>query len=413
MTPFHDDVFFEIDSARKLAAEFRSRRGGKEDASADGKKESEADGGDDEEDIKELAAEEERVAALARERTERKEQARAEARELAAEKSALRRSLVTEKARNRLEATEILRELEQARAEERAAAEETLRKACGSGENAGRGGLLGNAAAPADPIRSIWFPALGASQVWYFTAEGERRGPVTFAELRTMAASSVLDPRFDMVWKKGMDDWKPSGHIDGLFERSAFRDERAKESVKPVKPPPPAATLRSSALMEALASKNLVWPGVGRRGLWLIGLLFPVLWGRGVLHATPFLAGRLGGEATGKLLPWLDLVPWLVLAVLLVKRLSNLGMNRWWATALAIPVLNLWVAFRCLVCPPGYAYHKKMDVAGVALIVVLGLVIPAALFGIWRQPAMISSDHLQAVIHTAMRDAGRCAGGWF
>ena len=42
-------------------------------------------------------------------------------------------------------------------------------------------------------------------------------------------------------------------------------------------------------------------------------------------------------------------------------------MSRWWYLAVFAPVLNLWVGYRCVACPSGYAHHKKMDVPGIAL----------------------------------------------
>ena len=128
MSPIHDDLLSEIDSARKLAAEFtnRSTSGGKTSKRTEG-------GTDDDEDVRELAAEEARIAELARERVARKEKARAEAKAMAEEMRALRESIASDKERSRLEAAAVLRELEKAKADERAAAEESIRKAIEAG----------------------------------------------------------------------------------------------------------------------------------------------------------------------------------------------------------------------------------------------------------------------------------------
>ncbi|MGL5019037.1 MAG: hypothetical protein ACRDBP_12950, partial [Luteolibacter sp.] len=39
--------------------------------------------------------------------------------------------------------------------------------------------------------------------------------------------------------------------------------------------------------------------------------------------------------------------------------------------------VNLWVAYRCLACPPGYAHHRKLDRSGVATAISLGVAILA------------------------------------
>lgn len=392
MSPIHDDLLSEIDSARKLTAEFTSR------STSGGKAPNRTKGGEenteDDEDLRELAEEEARIAELARERVERKEKARAEAKAVAEEMRALRESIASDKERNRLEAAAVLRELEKARADERAAAEESIRKA-----------------APAvDPIRSTWLPGLGESQMWYFTSEGERRGPVTFAELRTMAKSSVLDPRLDMVWKKGMDTWKPAGRIDGLFERNAFHNNP--QAAAPVEAPAPATVLRSKVLTDALASKDLVWPGVGRLGLWLGLLLLPVVFHRVFLLVSPRIAEQWGGGVLGLVQTIAAVVPWLVVAALVVQRFANLGMKKRRAALLLVPVLNLWIAFRCLFCPPGYAYHGKMDAAGVALMVSCGLAVPLCLFAAWAWPGSVSGDGIQVLLRCAIHETGKLAGSW-
>jgi hypothetical protein len=47
-----------------------------------------------------------------------------------------------------------------------------------------------------------------------------------------------------------------------------------------------------------------------------------------------------------------------------LNRFQNLGMSRWWVLGFAIPVINLWLGFRCLACPVGYAVRKKLDGMG-------------------------------------------------
>ena len=54
-------------------------------------------------------------------------------------------------------------------------------------------------------------------------------------------------------------------------------------------------------------------------------------------------------------------------------RLKNIGMSPWWCLLLIVPVANLLVIGRCLVCQEGWADTRKLDVPGkIALTILLG-----------------------------------------
>lgn len=199
-----------------------------------------------------------------------------------------------------------------------------------------------------------------SGKVWYYSCEGERMGPVTFRELRLMAADLSLDPRLDMLWKEGMEMWKPAGEVDGLFERRNVIVTPPRAMMVPVVHQP---TRRPQALLD----RNASWPGV-RRPLFLFGsVLFPFAWYYFVTVAGPNLSKELGPVMMGVMLPFAPVVPVLLVTHLGLQRLANVGMSRWWMLAVFVPILNLWLGYRCLVCPAGYAYHKKLDSAGVIL----------------------------------------------
>ena len=71
-----------------------------------------------------------------------------------------------------------------------------------------------------------------------------------------------------------------------------------------------------------------------------------------------------------------------VLAVsiyLLVKRLQNLGSSPWWAAAIFVPLLNIWIGLKTLAFPEGYDDHKTLD--GTAK-VLIGLFVGVFVLGI-------------------------------
>ena len=54
---------------------------------------------------------------------------------------------------------------------------------------------------------------------WYYAQNQERRGPVSFAKLKTMASDGWLR-REELVWNAGMPEWTPAEKVHGLFASS-------------------------------------------------------------------------------------------------------------------------------------------------------------------------------------------------
>ena len=54
---------------------------------------------------------------------------------------------------------------------------------------------------------------------WYYTRNRQQNGPVSFEELKQIAASGGISPS-DMVWNPPMPDWIPASSVQGLFNSS-------------------------------------------------------------------------------------------------------------------------------------------------------------------------------------------------
>lgn len=54
------------------------------------------------------------------------------------------------------------------------------------------------------------------SDAWYVGRGGQRRGPVSWADLQGLAAGGKILPT-DLVWREGMADWVAASTIAGLF----------------------------------------------------------------------------------------------------------------------------------------------------------------------------------------------------
>jgi hypothetical protein len=221
-------------------------------------------------------------------------------------------------------------------------------------------------------------------------------GPVNFSELRAAA----LDPRLDMVWNQGMEDWKPAGEIEGLFEKRSPQEPQ--ESLAPAVSL--GAPEKTGSMLDGMAMES-DWPGARRRSFLIATLLFPLLWNSMFVVGSRLLIGQLGPEimtSIGLVAAFLPLVVGIYFSLM---RLVNLGMSRWWLLGLFVPLLNLWVAYRCFACPAGYAYHKKLDGAGIGLAILYWLLlalIVAAAVAAWLYASELPSE-LQGLFEKARR----------
>lgn len=216
-----------------------------------------------------------------------------------------------------------------------------------------------------------------SQDAWFYSKDGEKIGPVSLSELRIKVAEGGLHPRQDLVWSQGMETWQPAGTIEGLFEKRPVPQDPVKQHSSTADPyrTPETETVASQMARESN------WEGVGRLGYFFAVLIFPFLLGFTFGIVSLLLASRFGEEITALLSNGVTLVTFVVSLVYGLKRLTNLGMSRWWFLGNFVPFLNFWVGYRCFACPPGYAFHKKMDGIGIFLAIIywLSVLLVAAL----------------------------------
>lgn len=225
-----------------------------------------------------------------------------------------------------------------------------------------------------------------AQDAWFYTREGQRQGPVPFAELRGI----TLDPRLDMVWSPGMDAWKPAGEVEGLFEKKTVeKPEALAPTADPYQPP------REDASQAAMIAADQ-WPGLRRRVYIPLGFFLPLILGWMLGFAAEFLQSSIGKEVASILEILSNILPFGFMLVFGLMRLTNLGMSRWWVLANLVPILNFWIGYRCFACPAGYAVHRKLDGAGIflailywvmtAVIIASVIIVIAVIFGAMGDP---------------------------
>lgn len=71
---------------------------------------------------------------------------------------------------------------------------------------------------------------------WYYSKNGKELGPVSATDLKAVVKSGQLSPA-DMVWKKGMPQWKRAGTVKGLFSSAAASPPaESTQNATPVEP---------------------------------------------------------------------------------------------------------------------------------------------------------------------------------
>lgn len=181
-----------------------------------------------------------------------------------------------------------------------------------------------------------------AVKEWFVTHGGKQFGPVSLHDLKFEAERGQLDPGADMVWRQDMDDWVPSGDLAGLFPRAA-------------EPAPRPIVLEKTEVPRA------DWPGASRSTYLAILFLLPLLAVVCIALARHFL-GVKAVSATAEMAVYGVVL--IAMVFVSISRLGNLGMSRWWACGLWIPILGQWLQFRSFAGPAGYAAHKKLGGLG-------------------------------------------------
>ena len=210
-----------------------------------------------------------------------------------------------------------------------------------------------------------------SQDAWFYTANGERTGPVSRHELQKMAESGQLSPRHDYCWAKGMAEWRPAGEIDGLFakQQADGNDGKAKLAEKSPSQTPLNESYRSETDLE-FELRSAKWPGATRRVYLFATWVLPVIVAAAFTGLAWFLFDPENPDDAA-VIPLLYGIASLAVFGLVIYvwllRFQNLGMSRWWILGAFVPLLNLWLGYRTLCCPAGYEYHRKLDGIGVFL----------------------------------------------
>lgn len=93
---------------------------------------------------------------------------------------------------------------------------------------------------------------------WYYAHGGEQKGPVPVSELQRLASTGDFDPASDLVWRDGMDDWKPASTVEELT--TAFQPASEAPPAEPAGAEPDPAAAGDFNPYTAPAAPDTVMP---------------------------------------------------------------------------------------------------------------------------------------------------------
>ncbi|MFK7850491.1 MAG: GYF domain-containing protein [Akkermansiaceae bacterium] len=241
---------------------------------------------------------------------------------------------------------------------------------------------------------------------WYVTREGKQYGPVSLNDLKAEAKSGELNPRLDMIWKEGMEEWKSAGKVDGIFEKNAEAEaEEIRKATPPPAPTPKSERATASEMEEYLHEENEYTEGTSRGGYIFICYILPLIIAGGLIFGSAHLQGLVGE----KWLPIAQLAVVLIIFIFMISvtlnRFLNLGMTRLWFLGLIVPFLNYWLGYRLFACPAGYAEHKKLGGLGWFLAFVYWLPLLAAI-GLGVFAGMKGPEAMQKMMEDGLTKMG-------
>lgn len=121
---------------------------------------------------------------------------------------------------------------------------------------------------------------------------------------------------------------------------------------------------------------NRTYGGIRRLPYFGFTFLAAIIYQVVVVGIVAALGGGGNGNGNGGIVLGVTIVALLaylgVLFYIAGQRLINIGSSPWWCLGLMVPLLNIFVGIRCLICPEGYSDHKTLDTPAK---VILGLAI--------------------------------------
>jgi uncharacterized membrane protein YhaH (DUF805 family) len=201
-------------------------------------------------------------------------------------------------------------------------------------------------------------------QTYHLYLNDQIQGPYSTTEIEARIHNGSVGPDTQIASDGG--DWARTAEVFPQY----FHQEFTRSVGSVVTDSSPGDSYSPPRELWALSkSANVIkYKGIGRLdfagcafALSLVGTLFPPF---------AFLAG-------------------LVLMIPAISRFKNIGRNPAWCLLLLVPVLGLFVTVPCLILPPGYEQHRKLDsaakIVSSILVIIITVVIVVGFISLLRR----------------------------
>ncbi len=222
---------------------------------------------------------------------------------------------------------------------------------------------------------------------WLISKGGTEEGPYTAVQVAEMLSNGELRTSEALARREHETNWRKLA-VSGVLAEASMAGVKRPDGlptpsiVIPKAPPPAVAGEPDSPLAPAAAAPvdpyrapakleigpafepdETLYPGIGRLAYFLLqmGMTF-------VFYFLLFIGIKTVGGAGLEGVALVGMVAGILVAIaglyLGVKRVQNLGMSGWAVLWSLVPIMNIWIGWRMYACPPGYEYHRQLDLAG-------------------------------------------------
>lgn len=196
----------------------------------------------------------------------------------------------------------------------------------------------------------------------FVAQNGEQKGPFSLDKVQRMLAAGEIT-QDNLCWAEGMNDWQPLHTVLPAYyppvKVPASFDLPGSTPTEFNPYAPPQASLVSD---DGSWQPSRSYGGIGR-------IVYAVLiFGWAIFQNIVLLS--LKDDDSAMVMTVIGVIVSLFIVSL---RLQNIGVSRWWCLLGIVPIANLVIGLRCILCQEGYNEIRRLDRAGRLVAWIIGI----------------------------------------